>query len=368
MNILYFSNLSTNVAAGLNWSVPATIEAQSVIDNVFWVNLTNTEMPHWKKVKAFHNANEFCERGFDIDKLPVPFNRPDVAVFEGFYQPNAPKIAKKLLKLGIPYIITPRGSLTFQAQHNSLIKRLKKSIANFFIFKPFTKNAIALQYLTVAEQNDSGDKWNRTSFVVPNGFHIPDLKKQKFSSNGLKAVFIGRMDLYHKGLDILLEACNQEREFLSSEGFKLYIHGPQSYDYEKIKNYILQNKLESFVILKDEVTGKDKEVALIDADIFILTSRFEGHPMGLIEALAYGLPSLVTPGSNMGDVISNYNAGWLAEPTAQSIAEKLKSIIENINQLPSKSDNARRLSFNYDWSVIATSFHKYVASLLKVPE
>jgi len=364
MNILYISNLSTNIAAGLNWSVPATIKAQSEVDNVFWVNLTNIEMPHWKKVNAFHNVREFSNKGFDIDILPKPFNHPDVVVFEGFYHPKDPKIARELRKRGIPYIITPRGSLTTQAQHGTITKRIKKAIANLLIFRPYTRNALALQYLTPAEKHDSGNKWNPKSFVVPNGFSTPTRKKETFSEKGLTAVFIGRLDLYHKGLDILLEACNQEREYLIAARFKLLIYGPQRYDYQKIKKYISQNELHKIVNLNGEIAGKAKEDVLLSSDLFVLTSRFEGHPMGLVEAVAYGLPSLVTPGSNMADVIAEYDAGWVSEPTTEAIAENLKEIIGYKNLLPDKSENARRLSLNYEWSVIASSFHRHIEETL----
>ena len=61
--------------------------------------------------------------------------------------------------------------------------------------------------------------------------------------------------------------------------------------------------------------------------IFVLTSRFEGHPMGLIEALSYGLPSLVTTGTNMAKEIESNNAGWIAETEIESIVIAIKRLI-----------------------------------------
>ena len=56
MDLLYISHLSTNIAAGLNWSVPASVQAQSKIDNVLWVNMTDVVMQHWKQVDVYHKA------------------------------------------------------------------------------------------------------------------------------------------------------------------------------------------------------------------------------------------------------------------------------------------------------------------------
>ncbi len=365
MNILYITNLSTNIAAGLNWSVPATVNAQSKEDNVFWLNLTNVEMPHWKNVKAFHNMGEFGSTT-SIDNLPAPFNRPDIVVFEGFYHLKDPKLAKELRKEGIPYIITPRGSLTKQAQKlGGIGKRIKKLIANILIFRQYTKYALAIQYLTSAEQQDSGNGWNGCSFIVPNGFNRPLKSKSKFSDEGIKAVFIGRLDLYHKGLDILLEAIKNNVIFFKEYKFTLDIYGPQRYDYNKIDDYISEHQLKNIVMLHNEITGAEKEQILLDSDLFVLTSRFEGHPMGLVEAIAYGLPSLVTPGSNMADEIQTNDCGWVCKKSAEAIGDTLKNILQNKDQLLIKSKNALRVSESYHWERIAKDFHENVTNIFK---
>lgn len=362
MNILYITNLSTNISSGLNWSVPATVNAQSKIDNVLWVNLTNTMMPHWQQVKAFHTINEFGN--ISIDVLPAPFNNPDIVVFEGFYHPNDPKLAKELKRKKIPYIVTPRGSLTRQAQNGNLKKKLKKVIANFLIFKPYTKAAAALQYLTEAECRDSGISWNRQSFIIPNGFNPPTETKEVFSLSGIKAIFIGRLDMYHKGLDSLLEGCKSIKDTLIGENFTLDIYGPKRYDYERIDKYIKENGLENIISLKGETSGSEKEQALLNSDLFILTSRFEGHPMGLVEAIAYGLPCLVSPGSNMSKEILDSHGGWVCQTDAESIAETIVEILKNKKELPAKGENAKKLSLSYNWDNIACNFHDEVVSIL----
>lgn len=84
MKILYISHLSENIAAGLNWSVPASVDVQSKIDDVLWINTTNVMMPHWKRVSSFHNLDEYGEE-LHLDTIPKRFRKPDVVVFEGLY-------------------------------------------------------------------------------------------------------------------------------------------------------------------------------------------------------------------------------------------------------------------------------------------
>ncbi|MBQ9639544.1 MAG: hypothetical protein IJV22_08320 [Bacteroidales bacterium] len=60
MKILYnISHLSTNIAAGLNWSVPYGVDAPSKVVQVLWLNMTNKKMSHWKNVTVYHNICEF---------------------------------------------------------------------------------------------------------------------------------------------------------------------------------------------------------------------------------------------------------------------------------------------------------------------
>ena len=79
--------------------------------------------------------------------------------------------------------------------------------------------------------------------------------------------------------------------------------------------------------------------------------------MGLIEALAYGIPSLVSTGSNMRTEIEQYNAGWACDVSVESI---MKAMLKMINEKKSFScfgQNARKLALNYDWDKIACSTH-----------
>ena len=51
MNVLYISNLTGNLFAGPNNSVPAQIKAQSKRDNVFWYNINDIKREEWKEIK-----------------------------------------------------------------------------------------------------------------------------------------------------------------------------------------------------------------------------------------------------------------------------------------------------------------------------
>ena len=87
--------------------------------------------------------------------------------------------------------------------------------------------------------------------------------------------------------------------------------------------------------------------------------------MGLIEALSYGVPCLVTPGTNMSTEIKQEDAGWTCACSVDSIADGLQRMIEEKKTLLEKSCNARRLATKYDWGLLAERFHDDLLNALK---
>lgn len=361
MKILYISHLSTNIAAGMNWSVPASIKAQEKIDDVLWINTTDVIMPHWKETKAYRNLKDLGGK-LSLPAFPEPFDKPDVVVFEGIYFKEYIGFSKELRRKHIPYVIIPRGSMTYQAMHNHAW--LKKWIAHKIWFDGFINHAWRIQYLTQQEADDSTKLFKTPYFIVPNGFDTPSVVKTSFCSEGIKAIFIGRLDIYHKGIDLLLDAITEAHKELKDSGFSLNIYGPHRYDYENIKNEIETRGITDIASVNGEISGKEKEQAILDSDLFIMTSRFEGHPMGLIEALAYGLPCLVTPGTNMLEEVKKADAGWVCEGNVESIKDILIKVIVDKNKYDFKSLHAIELAKMYNWNNLAEDFHKELMKLI----
>lgn len=370
MNILFISNLEGCPWAGPVYSVPKQIEAQSKFDNVFWYNISNQnktqivvnlEKTNWKRYPFYHDTKEFPS--INLYKLPMPFNKPDLIVFEQFYKFSRNlSLLNLIMKTKIPYVIIPRGELTHQAQKQ---KFLKKKIANWLFFYRFTQYAASIQYLTKQEQLDSGNKWNKNSFIIPNGVSLPEFNYKTFNKNKIKIVYIGRIDKYHKGLDLLIEACNEIQSLLRKFKFIIELYGhDNSNNISSLSIIIKEYNLADIICFRSAVFAEEKAEVLQQADAFIMTSRFEGHPMGLIEALAYGLPCLVTTGTNMREEIESFDAGWGADTTAESIAEALKKMIFERNILEEKSKNARKLASQYDWSIIAKKSHDIYERIL----
>jgi len=76
--------------------------------------------------------------------------------------------------------------------------------------------------------------------------------------------------------------------------------------------------------------------------------------MAVIEAMAYGIPCILTEGTNMTDVMNRYNAGWKADLDPNSVAEIILKSISDKKLIKIKGENARKLvEENYAWNNIA---------------
>lgn len=300
MRILFLSNLEFEGFAGPTYCVPALIGALSELEEVVWYNMRPVERVEWRGLPFYRNPNDFA---FDIEDFTSRIWRPDLIVFEGFYafHPNATLLG--VLSSGIPYVIEPHCALTSGDQGK---KTFKKRICNAVFYNRFAQGAAAIHYLTEKERDESGEKWNRNSFIEPNGIEVPKERPHRESWHGdvPEIVFVGRVEPYQKGLDVLLEALTPLNACADSPRFHLSIYGNSVNGFSNEMEKKLQAAgLSDVVAVRGPVYGDEKDAVLRAADIFLLTSRYEGMPMGLLEACAYGLPCVVTPGTNMSDVI-----------------------------------------------------------------
>lgn len=351
MIILHVSSISNNQASGMSVVVPLHVKYQSMYADVAFLNcsdhvlnLKNSEYRVFMKEKDFKDG--------DVSKLPSPYNKPDLVVIHGVYIPFYSKIVKNLIKKEVPYIVVPHGSLSKNAQK---IKPIKKVIGNLLVFNHLVNNAISIQYLSVEEKKSTVVK-QKHSFIGFNGMNInTKIRKNTPSKTTFDLIYIGRMDPFHKGLDYLLEACNLVKDQMRKDGITLSLYGP---DYkngkEKIENIIKSHAISDIVSLNEGIFGEEKTSRLTNSDVFIQTSRFEGQPLGIMEALSYGVPVIVTPGTNMANEVLENNCGWKAEFTVDDIGKSILKAYKEKEKLKVFSDNGIEFIKNtYKWEKVA---------------
>ena len=150
---------------------------------------------------------------------------------------------------------------------------------------------------------------------------------------------VGRLT-YQKGFDYLIEVAKILNE--NKVVFKWFILG-EGEDRKKLEGKIKNYDLEDKVVLLGKVKDVDKFYRI--SDLFVMTSRFEGLSLVLLEAKAYHLP-IISFDCNCGpsEVIVDGEDGYLIEPfNVEKMAFKLKDILTDNNLLNYLKNNANNL-------------------------
>ena len=355
MNVLHLGPVNWHDIGGLHVSIPALVAAQNRIDGV---NAALAITVPGAGQAPDVDFNVFDQRIAVDDQgrlnLPAPFDRPDMAVFHSTYIPLHAAIAAKLRRAAIPYIICPRGGMTRWAHR---FRWFKKRVADLLFFKRMVAGAAAVNCLTEGEAEASRG-WRRPMFIAGNGTTLPPAihLASPGTTAGRRLLFIGRLHIQYKGLDMLLAACSLVREALRETETTIELHGPDCDGSTRIlRRQITALQLDELVTLHGPALGEVKASLLAASDVFLHPSRSEGHPMAVLEALGHGLPCLLTPVTNVADEVADAGAGWRVEPTPEGIATGLQQVLSvEDDALRQAGVAARRLAAeNYCWDKTA---------------
>jgi glycosyltransferase involved in cell wall biosynthesis len=127
--------------------------------------------------------------------------------------------------------------------------------------------------------------------IIPNGENDELLNLVNDNKTEDNILFIGRIDIKHKGLDMLLDIYKNSYK---NHGLDLVIAGSgMEKEINILKNRIKEMNLESKVKLIGKVSGKEKSEVFRKAKIFVMTSRIEAFPRTLLEAWCYEVPPII---------------------------------------------------------------------------
>ena len=121
-----------------------------------------------------------------------------------------------------------------------------------------------------------------------------------------------------------------------------------------LRSRLEDNGVKDIVELHREIFGKEKEEILLKADCFIQTSRFEGMPMGILEAMSYGIPCLVTEGTTLAGLVNDSGCGFGCGIDVDSIARVMRLAVENKANLALMSEKAfEAINNHFAWDKVA---------------
>jgi len=226
---------------------------------------------------------------------------------------------------------------------------------------------------------------NSSKIVVPSKDYIDLIsKKYKISKTKICEISNGVDPKYFKFKSIklhspirLLSVCRLSKSKnipLLIQAFKLVIEKNnrdvelhivgEGEEKNKIFNLIKKEKLEKKVILHGSLWGKDLYNIYANSDIFILTSGYESFGLVLIEAMASGLPVVVSNITSIKNIIDNGVTGLLVKLTPDDFAKAIVKLLSNSQLREKLIENGLKEIKKYDWNKIVQKFEYLYTGLM----
>jgi glycosyltransferase involved in cell wall biosynthesis len=229
----------------------------------------------------------------------------------------------------IPYVVQAHGSVLpiFEKQ---FLKKLFDAVWGNYILKNASR-VISLCESEAEQYRMMGVTENKVE-IIPNGIDLSrfdDLplegtfkEKYDISSDEKIILFLGRIHKI-KGIDLLIDAyCDLIEEV---PDVRLVIAGPDDNFLSIIKDKIKLRKPRVSPLFTGPLYDQDKLEAYVDADIYVLPSRYETFPNTILEAWACGTPVVVTDGCQIANIVQN--AGLISHFDAEELKGCIKSLL-----------------------------------------
>ncbi len=286
-----------------------------------------------------------------------------------FSYPSTAAMAIARLK-HCPYIVAVHGLLCSWSLQQSTGK---KQTYLALIERANLDCSQALHFTSEQEQQEVSHLGLKSpSFVLPFGLSppapIPDARyrlRQLLQVPPDEPVILFMSRLHpKKGLDFLIPALKQ----LAARRFTFVLAGNGSPAYEaEIDRLLVSAGIRQRTYRPGFVADEKKDLLLQGADIFALTSHSENFGIAVLEALAVGLPVLMTPGVALASVVKEHQLGYVAELDVAAITSGLQSLLDSPQQARWMGDRARQLILShYSWDTAAVRMHE-IYSLLGLP-
>ncbi|MGH9821894.1 MAG: glycosyltransferase [Blastocatellia bacterium] len=235
---------------------------------------------------------------------------------------------------GIPYIIRPLGVLNKwgMEKRRPALKRLSLRL----IESRLIAGAAAMHYTSEQERREA-ESWGvrAPGVVIPIGIevstevHLPDpfIARFPFAAGRRVALFLSRIDP-KKGLEILIEAFRIVRE---QEPLALLViagEGPDHYK-KALKRLADDLGVGDSILWTGFLQGADKQSALAASRVFVLPSYSENLGIAPLEAMAAGVPCVLSDHVAIAPDVERSGAGFVVSAQPDLLATALLGILKD---------------------------------------
>jgi glycosyltransferase involved in cell wall biosynthesis len=312
------------------------------------------KFPSWPPVREFQIGAGFGAwlrahaRGYDVIHVHALFS-------------HMPSTAMSFARRsGIPYVLRPLGIL----EEYSLRRSAWKKRAFLALFDAANiRGASAIHLTSRREDAVSVIPGPAQRWIIPLGVESPDATAACAGSPP-QIVFLSR---WHekKRIETLIDAL----ALLVGIEWKLVLAGDGDPALAgRIRALVSARGLGDRVSFPGFVAGDAKWKLLESSDLFVLPSASENFGIAAAEALACGIPCVVTRHVALADEIGSADAGWISGDPADDLAETLRVALADRAERARRGKNAARLARDsFSWKSCAERLASGYRELVSAP-
>jgi glycosyltransferase involved in cell wall biosynthesis len=277
---------------------------------------------------------------FDIVDIHAVFSHSSVAA------------ARACRRSAVPYVVRPHGALD---PWSLTRKAWRKRLLLWSGGRRLLAGASCVQYTTAAERAGAEQAlpWLPEGHVVPLGVDeglftapSPDVVRPY-------VLAMSRLEA-KKSLELLVEAFH-DVAMGPLDHWRLVVAGDGDAAYASaLRHHAAAGRASGRIEFPGWVQGDEKRSLLSRASLFASPSIQENFGLSLAEAMAAGVPVLVTPGVNLSDAITSAGAGWVVGHGRAAIAAALAHILADAAARSTRGEAARELADRFRWRNTAT--------------
>jgi glycosyltransferase involved in cell wall biosynthesis len=272
----------------------------------------------------------------------------DVVHLHSLYRFHDWAAARACRRHGVPYILRPHGTLDpYQFRQH----RLRKHVMEALFQNSVTRRAAAIHYTAEDEMRISTPyALGAPGAVVPLGLDLEEYRdlpaKGSFRAAhpevGARPIilFLGRLHR-KKGLDVLARAFAQSVR--RDTDAHLVIAGPDAGMAAAVRRILEENGVAERATFTGMVQGEEKLALLADADLFVLPSWSENFGLAIAEALAVGVPVLISEHVNIWREIEAAGCGRVVPVDAARVAAGMAEMLREPAKLRAMGELGKRL-------------------------
>jgi glycosyltransferase involved in cell wall biosynthesis len=281
----------------------------------------------------------------------------DVLHVHAIFNHSTHLAARAAIRCGVPYIIRPLGTLntSYSLQQGARKKRWYLR----WIARRELDAAAALHCTSQPEAEDLRRLGLLApKIVIPHGLRLEEFQHLPArQSNPMPPVilFFGRVHP-KKGFDILLPALEMAAK---RHEFHLLVAGPVDPSYlETLKAEAARRGLASRITWAGMQTGAARLQPLADADVFVLPSYNENFGIAVAEAMACGIPVIVSDQVDLCIEVREWRAGLVVTCDVGELCTAICALLEDAPLRAEFGANGRRfVAAQLRWEHVAERLH-----------